>query len=201
MENIIWFSELVKILEGIMLTIVTSISIFFGIKYKKLKPYFTSKRHEIYAQLYQKISLAHESCKNLFFLPNAQSFDDLQREDIDRYMSRCNVKGYRDYILSSWSKDPKKFRKKFKDFYTTNCQYVKNIIADANSYFSLNALFLSEEVENEMPELFELMNRRNLFAEIKYYEGYTDKQLTEDNKDEEKIQNIINDLKNLCDQG
>ena len=134
---------------------------------------FTTKRHEIYPELFKLISIADGDVRALRGPGFSPTFEGCNDKDIRQYLESKSVPGgTTDYYAESWRQavQPsirKDIIREMKAFLIRwNIQQAREIIDKAKNYYYLSAIYISENVSKTVDEALCLIDEfwRNVWC-------------------------------------
>jgi hypothetical protein len=140
---------------------------------------FTTKRHEIYPELFKSILIADGHVRNLRGGTYSLTFEGFNDKDIRQYLEEKNVpSGMADIFVESWKhggavrKDTVASIKKY--IGRLDIQKARMVIDDAKRYYYLSAIYISDDVSKDVDEALRLIDEFWLNVECpegsKYFE-------------------------------
>lgn len=121
---------------------------------------YTAKRHECYPELYKLIEISNGSIRGLRGLQRELTFQNTNSEDIESYMKgKQFTSNDIQLILRIWDEDkPSAISLLRETLGRTDYYEAEEKFTNANNYFYFMNLYLSENVENIVRELLELLH-------------------------------------------
>lgn len=131
---------------------------------------YTTKRHEVYPELYKLILIADGNIRGLVGLRSVLTFEEFNREDLENYLKEKNVvQGKKNELLSLWDADKDRGIKKMKKYLRLlEIHQAKLTFHEAKNYFLMSELYLSERVSNQFTILLGFVGQYLTTVEYPY---------------------------------
>ncbi len=146
---------------------------------------YTSKKHEVYSELYRLILIADGSLEGLVGLRELPSFEEYTRNDMEQYLKGYHVvEGYILELLKDWSINRRDCIAKIREYlYMLDFQKADKDRQDAKNFFLVNILYLSNVMEKHVTELFTKLVERFVLEKHMIIDKDRDKDFYERSKD------------------
>ncbi|PEZ05549.1 hypothetical protein CN326_13880 [Bacillus sp. AFS018417] len=153
---------------------------------------YSSKRHEIYPELYKQILIAQSYILSLRGLKSVPTFVEYDSDDIKEYLGQRKVlNGKINEIVEMWERDKERAIKEVNDYMKIiEIQEAKYELSKAREQLWKNELYLSQSVCDAAQQLV-----KNLSSLLINYEFYEPSLRQENQRLTEAIQQNIVDLK------
>lgn len=159
---------------------------------------FTQKKHEAYAELYRLVLIADGSLEGLLGFRQVPSYDEYTREDMKKHLlGQHIVEGFIPQLLEDWETSRDECIRKIRDYLSEiEFQKADKARTDANNYYLLNSVYLSDAVESITAEILKLLAIQHVIDHQSRIDHYSDETLREERKQiKEKKPVLIRELK------
>jgi hypothetical protein len=134
---------------------------------------YAAKKHDVYAELYQAMAMAHGAVIGLYGLKTWESFQNFNREDVREFLNGLGLThGLQEHLLNVWDRDPALGASQIRDYMrAVETTHARKIWQEAWNSRLLKRLYLSDRVDSLCSDL--LLALHSYLVEVEY-ERYPD---------------------------